>query len=52
MRMYMSEQFRDRQDIGLDELTDILLDSNGLLPNIEVYLRNLRDTRTFGTRKV
>ena len=52
--MYMSEQFRDRQDIGLDELTDILilLDSDGLLPNIEVSLRNLRETRTFGTRKV
>jgi len=41
-----SENIEDRLEIRLDELTDILLlvNSDGLLPNIEVSLMNSRDT--------
>jgi len=44
--MQGSEQIEDRLEIRLDELTDILLlvKSDLLLPNIEVSLRNSRDT--------
>ena len=39
-------QVENRLEIGLDELTDILMlvNNTDLLPNIEVTLRNSRDT--------